>query len=433
MGTRGPRRTTYFRPLVRETFIRVLTTDLGSLGAAPPDAIGASTAGLRLVHLSTVPGTLLLFLRGQLGYLRERGVEVFAISSPGPELSAIAAEGVHCLGVPMARSITPLRDARALFELTRILRRLRPDVVDAHTPKAGLLGMLAARVAGVPVRVYHLHGLRYVTTSGVRRRILRLTERIAASLATRVLSVSHSNAKLAVDEGLVPEAKMRVLLGGSINGVDAARFCPSPTLEARAAERAALGISRASRVLGYVGRLASEKGVEELASAWRVLREEMPDLLLLLVGGADPHDPIPPGVDAELRADPRVIVAGFDADPARFYRAMDVLALPTYREGFPVVPLEAAATALPVVATNVAGCTDAVVDGVTGTLVPPRDARALTNALRVYLQDPALRRCHGGAGRDRVVREFGQAPLWKAIHEEYLQLWVDARGARAGC
>jgi glycosyltransferase involved in cell wall biosynthesis len=365
-----------------------------------------------------------------VGYLRERGFEVFAISSPGPELATMAVEGVHCVAIPMARRITPARDALALFRIWRALRRLRPDIVDAHTPKAGLLGILGGLLADVPVRIYHLHGLRYVTAVGIRRRLLQLTERIAAAFATRVLSVSHSNANLAVEEGLVPQRKITVLLGGSINGVDAERFRPPSTQEERGASRAAVRIPRDARVIGFVGRLAREKGVAELAAAWRVLREEMPDLHLLLVGPDEPHDPLPPRVDAQLRADPRVLLAGLDYDPPRFYRAMDVLALPTYREGFPVVPLEAAASALPVVATSVPGCTDAVVDGVTGTLVPPRDERSLTDALRSYLQDPALRQRHGAAARDRVLREFEQRRLWEAIHDEYLSLWAGARARR---
>jgi glycosyltransferase involved in cell wall biosynthesis len=423
-----------FVPPCEGSLIQVPTPNLLGSPAALRHAaanIGPRASRLRLVHLTTVPQTF-LFLRGQVGYLRERGFEVFAISSAGPELATMAAEGVHCVPIAMARRITPVRDALALFRIWRALRRLRPDIVDAHTPKAGLLGIVGAWLAGVPVRIYHLHGLRYVTAVGVRRRVLRLTERIAASLATRVLSVSHSNASLAVEEGLVPQRKIRVLLGGSINGVDAERFRPPSTQEERGASRAAVRIPRDARVIGFVGRLAREKGVAELAAAWRVLREEMPDLHLLLVGPDEPHDPLPPEVEAELRSDPRVVLAGLDYDTPRLYRAMDVLALPTYREGFPVVPLEGAASALAVVATRVPGCTDAVVDGATGTLVPPRDVRALTDALRSYLRNPLLRQRHGAAARARVLEEFEQRRLWEAIHAEYLNLWAGTSRAGRG-
>lgn len=382
---------------------------------------------LRLVHITTVPGSL-MFLCGQAGYLRQRGFEVEAISSPGEALARFErGEQVPVHAVPMARAITPARDLVALARLTALLRRLRPDIVDAHTPKAGLLGMLAACLAGVPVRVYHVHGLRFTTAHGPARRLLRNAERLAAALATRVLCVSRSVAELAVEEGVAPRGRVAVLAGGSINGVDAAGRFRAPSPEEAAAARAALGLPAGARVVGFIGRLARDKGIAELWGAWSALREELPDLRLVLVGPPEPHDPPPREVLRALAADPRVRLAGLDLDTPRWFRAFDVLALPTYREGFPVVPLEAAAMRLPVVATKVPGCVDAVVDGETGTLVPPRDVPALTAALRAYLLDPALRWRHGEAARARVLRDFERERIWAALHEEYLE-----QAARAG-
>lgn len=376
---------------------------------------------LRLVHVTTVPESL-FFLRGQPRYLRQRGFEVTAVSSPGEILERFGRdEEVRAHAVPMARAITPARDLVALARLTALLRRVRPDIVDAHTPKGGLLGMLAARLAGVPVRIYHLHGLRYLTARGLSRRVLRLTERLSAALATRVLCVSRSVADVAAAEGVVPAGKLGVLLGGSINGVDAAgRFVPPSPGEAASA-RAALGIPADAPVLGFVGRLVREKGIVELWRAWSSLREELPALRLVLVGPLEPWDPLPREVQAGLEGDARVLMAGLRWDTPRYFRALDVLALPSYREGFPVVPLEAAAMGLPVVATRVPGCVDAIVDGVTGTLVPPRDPAALAAALRAYLADPELRRRHGAAARARVLRDFDQERIWSALHLEYLE------------
>jgi glycosyltransferase involved in cell wall biosynthesis len=383
------------------------------------------------VHLTTVPETL-QFLAGQPAFLRERGFEVHAISTAGPDLVEFGEEeGVRCHAVAMERSITPARDLVAVARIVRALHAIGATVVDAHTPKAGLLGMMAARAAGVPVRIYHLHGLRYATTRGPVRALLRTTERLAASLATRVLCVSRSVAEVAVRDGIAPREKITVLLGGSINGVDAERRFRPADAEGRRSARAALGLPPEARVIGFVGRVVREKGVVELRDAWRALRDALPDARLVLVGPREPHDPIPPEVAAGLEGDPRVTLAGQDRDTVRWFRAMDVVALPSWREGFPVVPLEAAAMALPVVATRVPGCVDAVVDGVTGRLVPPRDPAALAAALRAYLDDPALRAAHGAAARARVLADFEQGRLWAALHREYLSAIAEA-GLAAG-
>jgi glycosyltransferase involved in cell wall biosynthesis len=398
-------------------------------GSAPMARPGA-VRRLCVVHVTTVPETL-QFLNGQAAFLRERGVEMRAITSPGPALDVFAAaEQVECFGVPMERRFAPLHDLVAVVQLWRLLRALRPDVVDAHTPKGGLLGMAAAWLAGVPIRIYHLHGLRLETSRGARRAIMRTAERFTATLAHRVLCVSQSVAAAAAGEGVVAPGRARVLGAGSINGVDATRFRPADR-ESRRAARAALGLPPDARVIGFVGRLGRDKGIAELAAAWGTIREQLPDVRLLLVGPDEPNDPPPPGVIPALRSDPRVLAPGVDWDTPKYYRAMDIVALPTYREGFPVVPLEAAAMGLPVVATRVTGCVDAVVDGVTGTLVAPRDAAALAAALRAYLADPALRARHGEAGRARALRDFEPRAIWEALHAEYLALVRAASGAAA--
>jgi len=390
---------------------------------------GADQAGV--VHVTTVPGTL-YFLCGQASFMRRAGFSLHAISSPGPDLGASLSafgdqERIPVHAVDMMRRITPLRDLIALWRLWRVLARVRPAIVDAHTPKAGLLGMLAATLARTPVRVYHMHGLPFVTASGWRKQLLRWTERISCLLAHRVLAVSHSVRTVAVSEGLCAPEKVEVLLGGSVNAVDTeGRFNPLGE-STRSATRTKHGIPVDAMVVGFVGRLARDKGIVELAEAWRRLHGAR-GLHLLLVGPVDETDPPPADVLAELRADPAVHFTGLDPETPRLYAATDILALPTYREGFPQVALEAAAMGLPVVATSVPGCVDAVHDGVTGTLVPPRDVGALADALRRYASDPPLRARHGEAARRRVVREFRQDLMWEALAAEYRRLLANRRG-----
>ncbi|MCW8141068.1 MAG: glycosyltransferase, partial [Planctomycetota bacterium] len=218
----------------------------------------------RIAHVVTHAVTARTLLRGQLAWLRGRGHEVSVVTSPGPALDDVArTQGVEAVGVPMSREIEPLADLVSLVRLVRALRRLRPDVLNASTPKAGLLGTIAGAIARVPVRVYLLRGLRLETATGWRARTLALTERVACALAHEVVCVSHSLRRRAVEEGLVDPARARVLGAGSSNGVDGERFAPRPP---DAALRARLGLPDGAPVVGFVGRLTRDKGVEDL---WR--------------------------------------------------------------------------------------------------------------------------------------------------------------------
>jgi glycosyltransferase involved in cell wall biosynthesis len=384
---------------------------------------------MRLLHVTTVPQAL-FFLRGQSAFMRGHGLEVHAVSSAGPELEQFAhEETVPVNAVEMRRAISPLHDLGAIAGLLRLLCRLKPQIVHAHTPKGGLLGMTAAALARVPVRIYHLHCLPMVTSSGIRRVLLRMADRLSCALATRVLCVSGSIRDLAVAEGLVRPDRIEVPGHGSINGVDAReRFSPGPESEAAGrAERGRLGIPGDAPTVGFVGRVVREKGIGELTEAWRRLREEFPESHLILVGPTEAEDPLPLEVEKELRLDPRVHLTGLRWDTPPLFAAMDVVVLPSYREGFGVVLLEGAAMALPVVGTDIPGGREALVDGVTGLLVPARNAGALEAALGRYLRDPSLRRRHGSAGRERVLRDFRPQDLWTALLEVY-----KAEAARAG-
>jgi glycosyltransferase involved in cell wall biosynthesis len=286
---------------------------------------------------------------------------------------------------------------------------------------------MSAWFAGVPVRVYHMRGLPLMTATGYKRWLLWWSEKISCLLAHEVLCVSHSLRQVAISEGLCPATKIKVLLGGSGNGVDASGWFNPARLgfHSRQETRHHYGIPNDALVVGFVGRLVRDKGVAELARAWQALREDFPSLHLLVVGYFEPQDPVAGDVQELLRNDPRVHMAGMVDDTPPLYAAMDILTLPTYREGLPNVPLEAAAMELPVVATRIPGCIDAVQDGVTGILVPPRNPEALAEGIRTYLQDAELRRQHGLLGRDRVLREFRQEAIWEALNREYINLLTE--------
>ena len=378
---------------------------------------------IKLVHVMTVPQSL-AFLTGQVGYMKERGFDIHCLSSPGEFLARFAdRENVCVHPVDMPRRITPLRDVVALARIWTVLRRIRPHIVHAHTPKGGVLGMVSAWLARVPVRIYHMRGLPFTTATGWRRRLLMWSERISCGLAHRVLCVSSSVRQLAVDSRLCRPDKIVVLARGSGNGVDAAqRFNDSnisPSLREETLRR--FNIPPEALVLGFIGRIVRDKGIIELAGAWKELRQDFPDLHLLLVGLHEMQDPIPAEIDRTLHNDPRVHFLGEQKNTPPLYAIMDVLALPTYREGFLNVLLEAAGMKVPIVATQVPGCTDAVQDGVTGMLVPPCDAGRLAGAIQTYLKDPELRRAHGSAARDWVLRDFRPEGIWQAVYQEYVR------------
>jgi glycosyltransferase involved in cell wall biosynthesis len=386
-----------------------------------------STERVRVVNIVTSSLTV-RFLEGQPEYFKRRGFEFTVVSSPGEELSKALREGVHTVVVPMAREISLWKDMVSLWRLWRLISRLRPAITNVATPKAGLLAGVAAWACRVPCRYYTVLGLRCETATGLKRWLLLLTERIACLCAHRVICVSESLRQKAIELGILEAGRTVVLAAGSYAGVHPKRFSPGVEVSRRAGRlRRELGIPEEAPVVGFVGRLTRDKGITELVEAYAELRKRSPELRLLLVGDMEEGDPLPLEIRRYAETEPRIIRTGFVQDPAPYYHVMDVLAFPTHREGFGNVVLEANAAGKPVVAARSTGVVDSVVDGVTGILVPARDARALAAALQLVLDDQSLAAALGSAGRERVLREFQQERVWDAIVQEYLQL-IQAKG-----
>jgi glycosyltransferase involved in cell wall biosynthesis len=374
----------------------------------------------RALYILTTSQSLTL-TRGQFAFLTHAGFDVSVIASAGEELCAAhEIEQVDVVTIPIAREISLGGDVVSLWRLCCAIRRLRPAITNVSTPKAGLLGGISAWLNRVPCRFYTLRGLRCEATTGVKRRLLIFSERIACLCAHRVICVSESLRQKAIALRVVDVRRTLVLSSGSSNGVDAARFVNSPELSQRAATiRKQLNISGAVPVVGFVGRLTRDKGVIELLRAFSILKKEFPAVKLLLVGDFEIGDPPPDGVRRTIAEDPQIIHTGFVPDAAAHYQLMNVLALPTYREGFPNVVLEAHAAGIPVVATRVTGVVDAVNDEVDGLLVPLNDAVALASALAQVLRDTKLAKRLGRAGRQRVLCDFKPVTMWNAIVTAY--------------
>jgi sugar O-acyltransferase (sialic acid O-acetyltransferase NeuD family) len=320
----------------------------------------------------------------------------------------------------MEREIAPVKDLVSLWKLYRTIRRIRPYIVDAGTPKAGLLVGIAAWLARVPCRVYTLHGLRLETVVGPKRLLLTLTERIAAACSHRVFCLSPSLRDRVIAFNLASEDKTLLLKSGGF-GVDPEQFSPSAAPAEVENLRHRLGIPNGVPVIGFVGRFVKDKGVQQLLEAFGLLRQTYPEIRLLMVGEFEQGDRIEAGLRLYIENTPAIIRPGFVSDPALYFRLMDVLVLPTHREGFGQVSAEAQASGIPVVTTTATGAIDSVINEVTGLLVPVGDSNALADAVGRLLSDDALRAIMGRAGRKWMENDF--CP--QVVREHRVKLYRD--------
>jgi glycosyltransferase involved in cell wall biosynthesis len=360
------------------------------------------------------------FVRGTARHLARDGWDVHIASAPGPLSTALAADGVVTVhATSMRRNPSPLSDLRDLGSAVALLRRVRPDVVSAATPKAGLLFTLAARAALVPVRVYQLWGLRYETTSGAARRVLMMLERTAVRASTEVIAVSASLRDVAVADRIAPAGRISIMGAGSSHGVDVEHFAVTPEERARR-QRERWPDDPYRPVVAFVGRLHADKGVDTMLAAIAQLADQGVCARLIVVGELDGADQLLlTGVDtcgwpAETW--------GHVEDVSDALAVSDVLCLPSKREGFPNVVLEAAAAGVPTVATAATGIADAVLDGCTGLVSPTRDPAELADRLGWLLGDANLRGRLGSAARDRVRALYDHRLVQAAYADHYRAL-----------
>jgi glycosyltransferase involved in cell wall biosynthesis len=383
----------------------------------PHRSDGGDERPLTVAHLTTVDSSLRYLLYPQLTAVRDVGGDSVGISAPGPYADGLVAEGIR--HVPLSsstRSMNPLADVMAAAELWRILRRERPDVLHTHNPKPGLYGRVVGRLARVPIVVNTCHGLYFTETDPlVKRTILLVLEGIAARFSDAELVQSVEDRDRLVRRHAYPRRRTR-LLG---NGVDLGRFRPGVlTPDERARLRAdELGARDDQIVVGMVGRLVAEKGLLELFDAARRLDDRY---VVVVVGPDDPAKP--DALDRETihgATEHGVRFLGMRDDVDRLYAAMDLFVLPSWREGFPRAAMEAAASGLPVVASDVRGCRQVVDHGVTGLLVPVRDGAALADAIRALGDDSDRRAAMATAAVERAAATFDERRVVDIVLDTY--------------
>ena len=375
-----------------------------------------------VAHVTTTDISLELLLGPQLEAFTAAGFDVVGVSAPGPYVEALEQRGIRHIPLRHAtRSFAPTEDLQAVGELVSVFRRLRPTIVHTHNPKPGLYGRVSARIARVPIVVNTVHGLYAQPHDPLARRAaVYSVERFAGLFSDAELLQNPEDIETLAGLG-VPRKKL-TLLG---NGIDLTRFDPAAVDSAdKLGARAELGASGPDDVVvGLVGRLVREKGYGEVFEAARELRDHVPQLRFAVIGADDDQKDDALDISDRARAaEAGVKFLGGRSDMPRLYAAMDVHVLASYREGFPRSPMEAAAMGVPVVATNVRGCRQVVDEGVTGFLVPARDARSLAAAIAKLAGAPELRAQFGAAGREKALREFDDRRCVEITLETYRRL-----------
>ena len=372
----------------------------------------------KIIRTSTVSTSLNTFCRGTLRRLAQT-YDVVAVSTPDDELQEMAQrEGVRAVGVAMRRPISPLHDLRSLLGLIRVFRRERPYMVHSITPKAGLLSMIAAWVCRVPVRLHTFTGLVFPTATGLKKKILILTDRITCACATHIVPEGEGVKNDLINYG-ISRKPLRVLGYGNVRGVDMQHYSRTPEVMAAAQPIMRSGVF----TFVFVGRVVRDKGINELVQAFARLNAQEPATRLILVGRfEDDLDPVLPQTRQTIEQNDAIEAVGNQADVRPWLAASDALVFPSYREGFPNVVLEAGAMGLPSIVTDINGSREIIVDGTNGVIVPPRDADALYAAMLRFIEAPAEVAQMAANAREMIASRFEKSFVEQCLIDYYKEI-----------
>lgn len=377
---------------------------------------------VRLLRITTVPISLKLLLAGQLNYFRNKRYDVLAVSADGPEIIEGKIDGAEHQIVPMTRKITPFQDLYCLIQLIIIIADFKPHIIHTHTPKAGLLGMLAGRICGTPVRLHTVAGLPLMEKRGLLKRLLVVMERLTYACATGVLPNSQG-LKQYIEEHIATTPKLKIVGKGSSNGIDTLIFRRRDALEEGArAIRARHGIAPGDLVFSFVGRVVKDKGICELVEAFQLVRERIATkhVWLVVVGPLEQDlDPIPEKELEFLTECANVVLAGYQTDVRPWIMASDIFVFPSYREGFPNVVMQACCLEVPCIVSDINGCNEIVRHQETGLIVKPKDGEALAQAMTDLAGDDGMRIQMARAARDFVCAHFDQRRVWEELSHTY--------------
>ena len=378
----------------------------------------------KIIRVTTVPISLKVLLKDQLKFM-SRHYEIVAVSSEGKELSDVARdEGVRTVPLNMSRQFTPLRDLVSLMKMIRLFRKEAPDIVHSHTPKAGIVAMLAAFLCNVPNRLHTVAGLPVMNKVGLVRIILLAVEWLTCKCATKIYPNSKGLEAFLTDVVNVSPNKLKVLGSGSSNGVDTRYFNLTPDLqESSKIFKTKYGLDDCF-VFTFIGRIVKDKGIEELIDAYSKLSSEVENVRLVIVGREEPlTDPISNHSQVILKNNSGIVCTGFMDDIRPSLGASDCLILASYREGFPNVVMQAACMNIPSIVSNINGCNEIIQDGSNGLVVEPKSADDLYYAMKKLETNRGLLSDLAAKSRDSVVEKYDREKFQKIILAEYQSLF----------
>ena len=381
----------------------------------------------KLFRLTTIPHSLYFLLRGQLAFLNQY-YEVTAIASDiDKDMWSLIAEQekVKCYPIHIERDISLWKDIKTLIKLYSFFKKEKSFIIHANTPKASLLGMLAAKFAKVPNRLYTVTGLRFEAERGIKRQVLIAMEKLTCRAATKVIP-EGLGVKKTLLKYKITDKPLQVIATGNINGIDTAFFSPALFTDRKKEElKRETGIPINAFIFCFVGRLVKDKGINELIAAFSQLSTLNSQLLikLLLVGPFEPElDPLAPETEKAIREHPDIYMVGLQTDVRPYLAISDVFVFPSYREGFPNVVMQAGAMELPCIVTDINGCNEIIEDGVNGLIIPPKNAEQLREKMRMLLENSELRNYLKQNARSMITSRYEQKAVWEALLEEYRNL-----------
>lgn len=377
-----------------------------------------------IIRVTTVPISLDKLLSGQLSYMNQF-YQVIGVSSEKEYLERVGKkENIEVCHIEMTRQITPIKDLISVYKLYRFFKKQKPFIVHTHTPKAGTVGMIAAKLAGVPNRLHTIAGLPLLEATGNKRKLLNFVEKVTYSCATKIYPNSFGLNEIIIQEKFCNPDKLKVLGNGSTNGIDTSFFTAEKYSQNDCdVLKEKLEILPNDLVLIFVGRLVSDKGINELIAAFRKINELYSNTKLLLVGPLETElDPLKSETLEEIEHNKSIISVGYQNDVRPYFAISNALVFPSYREGFPNVVMQAGAMGLPSIVSNINGCNEIIIENNNGMIIPVKNTMAIFEAIKKMIENDTFYEQLKNNSRKRIVENYEQKVVWNAILDEYKKL-----------